>query len=132
MSPNTRSDTNSGPQNRTSIEDGGSSCRDRGREHRVLNFADTGQPDSGDSEIYSKDSLLRSGVFWLNLLLFTRIANYCWPGLSKQTLRIFTQQMYKFLSPDLIPTQSIGSCLIPSLGNQSQLSFQVKLQPGSG
>ena len=43
MSPNTRSDTNSGPQNRTPIEDGGSSCRDRGREHRALDFADTGQ-----------------------------------------------------------------------------------------
>ena len=72
------------------------------------------------------------------LAQFTSFYSHCklLLALSKQTLRIFTQQMYKFLSPaqvpDLIPTQSIGSCLIPSLGNQSQLSFQVKLQPGSG
>ena len=93
---------------------------------------------SGDSEIYSKDSVLRKPFKGCFLEQFTSFYSHCklLLALSKQTLRIFTQQMYKFLSPaqvpDLIPTQSIGSCLIPSLGNQSQLSFQVKLQPGSG
>ena len=90
---------------------------------------------SGDSEIYSKDSVLRRGVFWINLLLFTRIGNYCWPSQSRRwefSHSKFTSIYFSCPSPRFEPTQSIGSCLTSSSGNQIQLSFQVKTQPGLG
>ena len=64
---------------------------------------------SGDSEIYSKDSVLRKPFKGCFLDQFTSFYFYShWKLLlafSKQTLRIFTQQMYKYLF--LLPKSQI-------------------------